>query len=53
MQFFNIKKVLIMKDELHIKQQKHYPYVTKVNKKVNDRAATNNSIQFINRRRGC
>ena len=36
-----------MKDELHIKQQKHYPYVTKVNKKVNDRAATNNSIQFI------
>lgn len=39
--------LLIMKDELHIKQQKHYPYVTKVNKKVNDRAATNNSIQFI------
>lgn len=36
-----------MKDELHIKQQKHYPYVTKVNKKVNDRAAANNSIKFI------
>lgn len=36
----------IMKNELYVNQNQHYPYLVKVNKEVLDRAAGNNSIEY-------